>query len=55
MIAQIIFVVWRESIEALLVIGILHAWLVHNAAGAAKAWLWGGVVAGRATGIDAAS
>ncbi len=51
MIAQIIFIVWRESIEALLVIGILHAWLVHNAAGAAKAWLWGGVVAGLAGAV----
>jgi high-affinity iron transporter len=46
MIIQILFVVWRESIEALLVIGILHAWLTHNASPAARAYLWGGVVAG---------
>lgn len=48
MIAQIIFVVWRESIEALLVIGILQAWLRHNGSAAARAYLWGGVAAGLA-------
>ena len=36
MIAQIVFVVWRESIEALLVIGILQAWLRHNGSAAAR-------------------
>ena len=46
---QIIFIIWRESIEALLVIGILHAWLKGNgAAGGAMAHLWGGVAAGLA-------
>ncbi len=44
---QIVFIVWRESVEALLVIGILAAWLRHNApaTGAAR-YLWGGVAAG---------
>ncbi|MBI1219855.1 MAG: FTR1 family iron permease [Rhodobacteraceae bacterium] len=48
MIAQIIFVVWRESIEALLVIGILQAWLRRNGSDAAHFYLWGGVAAGLA-------
>lgn len=48
MIAQIIFVVWRESIEALLVIGILQAWLRHNGQTLARVFLWGGVTAGLA-------
>lgn len=48
MFAQVFFIVWRESIEALLVIGILHAWLSHNDARIAKRYLWGGVVAGLA-------
>ena len=48
---QIIFVIWRESIEALLVIGILSSWLRREAAtGAVGAragrYLWGGVGAG---------
>ena len=33
---QIIFVIWRESIEALLVIGILAAWMAANEAAAAR-------------------
>lgn len=41
------FIVWRESIEAMLVIGILHAWLRQHEDGArGRRWLWGGVVAG---------
>ncbi len=41
------FVVWRESIEAMLVIGILSAWLRNQPAGATgRRWLWAGVVAG---------
>lgn len=44
---QVAFIVWRESVEALLVVGILHAWLAHTpGAGAARRWLWGGVAAG---------
>ena len=46
MIAQIIFVVWRESIEALLVIGILQAWLRHSGTARARRYLWGGVLGG---------
>ncbi len=48
MTAQILFVVWRESIEALLVIGILHAWLRQNGTPRARFFLWGGVAAGLA-------
>lgn len=47
---QIAFVVWREAVEALLVVGVLNAWLTHNAAGraakTARLALWTGVVAG---------
>ncbi|MDN0074780.1 FTR1 family protein [Crenobacter sp. SG2303] len=44
---QVVFVMWRESVEALLVIGILHAWLSNNAeAKGGKRYLWGGVLAG---------
>jgi len=41
------FIVWRESVEALLVIGILHAWLSQQPNNRhALRMLWGGVVAG---------
>lgn len=40
------FVVWRESVEALLVVGILYSWLRQQQAVGALRWLWGGVVAG---------
>lgn len=44
---QILFIVWRESVEALLVVGILHAWMNQNEEGAAgKRYLWGGVALG---------
>jgi high-affinity iron transporter len=47
MTGQIIFILWRESIEALLVIGILASWLAERQAGPrASAFLWGGVAAG---------
>lgn len=46
MLAQILFVVWRESVEALLVVGILHAWLAHNGSRVGLRFLWGGVLAG---------
>ena len=49
---QIAFVVWREAVEALLIVGVLNAWLTHNAAGhaarAGRLALWAGVVAGLA-------
>lgn len=44
---QVIFIMWRESVEALLVVGILHAWLSGTpAAAGGKRWLWGGVLLG---------
>jgi high-affinity iron transporter len=50
MFASIAFVVWRESVEALLVIGILDAWLVSRnvETGRARGFLWGGAAAGLA-------
>ncbi|MBB3975632.1 high-affinity iron transporter [Rhizobium azooxidifex] len=46
---QVALVVWRESIEALLVIGVLHAWLQRQPAAERKrgqGWLRAGIVAG---------
>lgn len=44
---QVIFIVWRESVEALLVVGILLTWLRSSTAGRrGLPWLWGGVAAG---------
>lgn len=41
------FVVWRESLEAFLIVGILHAWLQANdATGRARRYLFGGLAAG---------
>ena len=41
------FIVWRETIEAMLVIGILHGWLsARPEARAGIPWLWGGVAVG---------
>ncbi|MCM5558823.1 FTR1 family protein [Pleomorphomonas sp. JP5] len=50
MFGSIAFVVWRESVEALLVIGILDAWLRAETrdTGRARVFLWGGVAAGLA-------
>lgn len=46
---QVLFIVWRESVEALLVVGILYAWLRANPAGRpGLRYLWGGVAAGLA-------
>lgn len=45
--SQILFVMWRETVEAMLVVGILHAWLTHNPAGKpGLKYLWMGVAAG---------
>ncbi len=45
-IGNVIFIIWRESVEALLVIGILNAWLQNQAdAGlrqTGRRWLWSG-------------
>jgi high-affinity iron transporter len=45
---QVMFVVWRESVEALLVVGILYAWLRNGDADARRGlpYLWAGVGAG---------
>ncbi len=44
---QIIFIMWRESVEALLVVGILYAWLANTPEAAhGRRWLWGGVALG---------
>jgi high-affinity iron transporter len=46
---NIVFIVWRESIEALLVIGILQAWLGHQGEEGrtrGRLFLWAGVGAG---------
>jgi high-affinity iron transporter len=42
-----LFIVWRESAEAMLVVGILYAWLRNRGdAAIGMRYLWGGVVAG---------
>lgn len=55
---QVLFVVWRESVEALLVVGILYAWLSNGDADARRAlpYLWAGVGVGvlAAVGLGAA-
>ncbi|MFC5474196.1 FTR1 family iron permease [Paraherbaspirillum soli] len=45
---QVLFIVWRESVEALLVVGILHAWLKNGGEAARRGlpYLWGGVGVG---------
>jgi len=55
MLWQTAVIIWRESVEALLVIGILHAWLVHEAGEQGRSrgtlYLWGGVIAGLAAAV----
>ena len=42
-----LFIVWRESAEALLVVGIVYAWLERQPdARVGMRYLWGGVAAG---------
>lgn len=44
---NIIFIIWRESIEALLVIAILYSWLRENDNGQLGfRYLWGGIFSG---------
>lgn len=46
---NILFVIWRECIEALLVVGILNAWLAHRPPAerrVGRIWLWSGVGVG---------
>ncbi len=50
-----VFIVWRESIEAMLVIGILYTWLKNqDDAGNGMHFLWGGVLAGVALAMGLA-
>ncbi|WP_069353952.1 FTR1 family iron permease [Burkholderia cenocepacia] len=55
---QILFIVWRESVEALLVVGILYAWLKNGDDDARRGlpFLWAGVAVGllMAVGLGAA-
>ncbi len=52
-----IFIVWRETIEAMLVVGILYTWLKNQSIDNSQAarqgmrFLWGGVLAGIALAI----
>ena len=47
-----LFIVWRESAEAMLVVGILYAWLRKRPdAAVGMRYLWGGVAAGAALAI----
>jgi high-affinity iron transporter len=47
-----LFIVWRESAEAMLVVGILYAWLRNRAdAAVGMRYLWGGVAAGAALAV----
>lgn len=44
-----LFIVWRESVEGILVVGILYAWLKSHPEGATgMRYLWGGVAGGLA-------
>jgi high-affinity iron transporter len=47
-----LFIVWRESAEAMLVVGILYAWLRQRPdAATGMRFLWGGVAAGAALAL----
>lgn len=50
---NIAFVIWRESVEALLVIGILNAWLARqpDISRRGRLYLWAGVAAGLAVAV----
>ena len=42
-----LFIVWRESVEGILVVGILYSWLKAHPQGASgMRYLWGGIAAG---------
>ncbi len=44
-----LFIVWRESVEGILVVGILYAWLrTHPQGASGMRYLWGGVAGGLA-------
>lgn len=45
--SQVVFIVWRESIEALLIVGILYTWLSQHSEGhRGLKYLWAGVSVG---------
>src|SRR3982750_2902959 len=47
-----LFIVWRETAEAMLVVGILYAWLRNRPdAATGMRYLWGGVAAGAALAL----
>ncbi|MBO1110885.1 FTR1 family iron permease [Bordetella petrii] len=49
---QVLFIVWRESVEALLIVGILFSWLRASPEGRrGMPYLWGGVAAGLALAV----
>lgn len=49
---QVLFIVWRESVEAMLVVGILYTWLRSTPEGKrGLKYLWGGVAAGLALAV----
>ena len=49
-----LFIIWRESAEAMLVVGILYAWLrKHPDMARGMRFLWGGVAAGVGLAIAA--
>ena len=48
---QIIFAVWRESIEVLLAVGILYSWLKQLGADGTLKYLWFGVTGGVITAL----
>lgn len=43
---QVLFIVWRESVEAILVVGIAYAWLKQSQARIGLRYLWLGVLGG---------
>lgn len=44
---SVLFIIWRESLEALLVVGILYAWISKNKESKiAKMFIWIGVISG---------
>lgn len=52
---NVVFIIWRESVEALLVVGILNAWLQGQgdpvARRSGRVYLWSGVAAGLVAAI----
>ena len=56
--SNVIFIIWRESVEALLVVGILNAWIGTRdpqQGRRAALFLWSGVVAGLALAVALAA